>query len=154
MRKIDDGAYLDDAGQLWIEEDSRPDPFDPPGAQPPRVKRATEFTYLDVPTYGLFGMFWKNNPLQFASEATSIEMAKMIETVVPGAKVFRYAEEVRVGPFSWREKWMLSVNLNGKSAIHNAGEMAATMSRHPQTFTKAIREQIEIEFSKKPAGWE
>ena len=152
MRKIDDGAWIDDAGQLWIEEDGKLDSFAPPGAEAPRVRRATGFHYLDVPTYGLLGVFWRNNPLQFASEQTAIEMVKVIERIIPGAKVFRYAEEVRVGPFSWREKWMLSVNLNGKSADHNAGEMAATMSRHPQTFAKAIREQIEIEFSKRPQG--
>ena len=152
MRKIDDGAWISESGELWIEEDGKLDSFAPPDAQPPRVKRATGFTYLDVPTYGLLGMFWKNNPLQFASEATAKEMAKVVEAIMPGATVWPYKQEVRVGPFSWSNKYMLLVMLPPNSADLNAGEMAATMSRHPQTFAKAIREQIEIEFSKRPQG--
>jgi hypothetical protein len=106
------------------------------------VKRATGFFYLDVPTYGLMGVFWRNNPLQFASETTAIEMVKVIERIIPGAKVFRYAEEVRVGPFSWREKWMLSVNYAGASVDVNAGLEASMLARHPQTYAAGLKARL------------
>lgn len=153
-RKIDDGAYLDNAGQLWIEEEGQVDLWAPPGSPAPVVKRATGFTYLDVPTYGLLGVFWKNNPLQFASEATAREMTKVIEVIVPSVTVWPGKQEVRVGPFSWRDLWLLTVENGRDVATINAGEAAARLARHPQNFATNIREQIEREFSKKPAGWE
>jgi hypothetical protein len=142
VRKIDDGAWISDSGELWIEEEGQVDLFAPPGSPAPVTKRATGFFYLDVPTYGLFGMFWRNNPLQFASESTAIEMSKIIERIVPGAKVFRYAEEVRVGPFSWREKWMLSVNYAGASVDVNAGLEASMLARHPQTYAAGLKARL------------
>ena len=142
MRKIDDGAWIDDAGQLWIEEDGKLDSFAAPGAEAPRVKRATGFHYLDVPTYGLLGVFWKNNPLQFASEQTAIEMVKIIERMIPGADVVRHIEEVRVGPFSWRDKWMLNVNYGGKLTDVNAGLEASMLARHPQTYAAGLKARL------------
>lgn len=142
FRKIDDGAYLDDAGQLWIEEEGQVDLFAPPGSPAPVVKRATGFFYLDVPTYGLFGMFWKNNPLQFADEQTAIEMSKVIKRLIPGADVVRHIEEVKVGPFSWRDKWMLNVNYGGKLTDLNAGLEASMLARYPQTYVSGVKARL------------
>ena len=154
MRRIDDGAWISDSGELWIEEDGKLDSFAPPDDQPARVKRATGFFYLDVPTYGLLGMFWRNNPLQFASEATAREMKKVIEAIMPGITVWPGKQEVRVGPFSWRDLWLLTVENGRDIAQINAGETASRLARHPQNFATAIRDEIEREFSKKPAVWE
>jgi hypothetical protein len=143
VRKIDDGAWIDDAGQLWIEEEGQVDLWAPPGSPAPVKKRATGCFFLDVPIYGWpLGVIWKNNPLQFASAPTANLMAKVVEMSVPGAKVIRYIEEVKVGPFSWRDKWMLSVTYGGKTTELNAGLEASTCERDEANYAAGLKARL------------
>ncbi len=146
MRSLGDSAFLDQNNQLYIEVDSTPDAFDPPGYQPPRVLKPTGFTFEDVPTYGLLGMFWHNNPLQFATEQTA-EKIKSIILMNSGGHVARIdhdMEEVLVGPF--RRAACRKLLLWGNNAIAtsiNAGEAASQYARYPQKFIDRIKDAMK-----------
>ena len=154
MRDLGNGDYLDDLGALFITVQQDPDPFDPPGTQGPLVRKHTGMYFLpDVPIYGLFGTFWKNDPLQFATLATASGMRRHITAAIT-ATVEIYDEEVRVGPFSWRDKKMFRIiSPSGQVAILNAGLEASAYARlmDKRLYPQNVRERIEREWAGVPA---
>lgn len=150
MIDLGNGEYLDDAGELFITVQEDPDPFASPGTLGKLTRKRTGMFYLDVPTYGLLGVWWKNNPLQFATASTAEQMAVLASRVASVASVECFVEEVRVGPFSWRDKHMLRVlGKNGKRAVLCAGMEAAEFARDrsPESYMQRLADRIAGEFA-------
>lgn len=150
MINLGNGEYLDDAGELHITVQEDPDPFAPPGMLGKLTRNRTGMYYLDVPTYGLLGAWWKNNPLQFATPSTAERMAAVASRVASVASVECFVEEVRVGPFSWRDKQMLRVvGKSGKVAVLCAGLEAAEYARDRSVdaYMGRLADRIDREFA-------
>lgn len=159
MKYLGNGDYLDADNVLVLEIDGKPDPFDPPGTVPPKRKFWTGFQFLSVPTWNWpLNIKWDNNPLQFATPATAHKVAKMVREafgVEWDANVWTYElfeEQVSVGPFMWREKWMLRFKQGGRVAVLNAGLIASTCYRYRDNFDDAMRQQIMKELKKPVEG--
>lgn len=141
MKQVDEGAFLDELGELLIREQMPPDPFDPPGKESNYQLRRTGYYYLDVPTYSWpLAMFWQNNSLQFATKETAEQMARIITQTLNLADPPDVVEEVvKVGPFSWERKYQLAFP-HGKQL--NAGLEASTYARYPQNYADSLWERL------------
>lgn len=136
MQKLDDNSQLDDNGQLYLLTPGKFDQFDPPGSQPAPYWRATGFTFEDVPTRGFLGIFYKNNPLQFATKLTADKMAAIMLPIV--GEVGQYMEEVSIGPFSWADKRMFIIG----GVELNAGMEASTYARYPMSYAAGLKARV------------
>jgi len=161
MIELQDGAYIDNDGVLVLEIAGKPDPFAQPDTPIPRVKFWTGFRFLNVPIWNWpLNKFYDNNPLQFAAPETAAKIAEIIkekfgdEWGMNGWKYELAMEEVKVGPFMWRDKWMVHFTQGGRDAVLNAGLLASTYSRHTESFLDGVRREIAKEFSKRPQGEE
>lgn len=152
MKSIGNDCYLDDNGQLYITVPGVADPFAPPGAEAAPVLQATGYTFEDVPTYGWpLGVIYRNNPLQFASEATAESMARRARTklTLNGDAVAVRLEEVKVGPYTWKPIRKLTVRTpDGKTVSLNAGLLASSIARSAQAFETRFADEVAKEWAK------
>lgn len=94
--------------------------------------RSTGFTFEDVTTYGLSGMFWKNNVIHFATVKTAKEALDFASKVTSGKhRHFEIIEqEKNTGPFKWTPQRMIEISdHDGVSIRLNAGEVANQLAR-------------------------
>jgi hypothetical protein len=145
VKSIGNESFIDENGQLYITKPGTPDPFDPPGTQPPPVVVATGETFEDVPTYGWpLGVIYKNNPLQFATAATADRAAKRILGMLgPNYIASVFVEEVNVGPFRWAGKRMILVSGGGNRAVLNAGLEAVSYVRAPEHYAAGLLDRLK-----------
>lgn len=145
MRKLNDGGYIDDHGQLYVLKPPPYDSFAAPGVDRPNVLTATGYTFEDVPTYGWpLGVVYSNNPLNFASADTARRMAELVRAALgPNYSVTPYIEGVSVGPYRWANKRMLMVvKQNAVSVDLCAGTLASTHARYPDRFAEQVRDMV------------
>lgn len=154
MKHLGNGDYLDADNILVLEIDGKLDPFAAPDTVPPRVKFWTGFQFLNIPTWNWpLNIQWDNNPLQFATPATAHKVAKLVREAFGrdwDANVWTYElfeESVSVGPFMWREKWMLRFKQGGRVAVVNAGLIASKYYRHSDS-PAAVQQEIMKELKK------
>jgi hypothetical protein len=149
MKNIDEVSRLDDDRQLHILVDQPVDSFANPGAASEAKWIATGLYYLHIPDYSWpLSVFWNANSLQFATHATALAIADRIRAELgQGYRVGLYREDVNVGPFTWREKFMLRVTApdGTTSEAINAGLEASTYARHPHGYRKALLERLNLQ---------
>lgn len=115
--------------------------------------RSTGFTFEDVTTYGLAGMFWKNNVIHFATAKTAKDMLGFASKVTSGKyRRFEIVEQDKnTGPFKWTPQRMIEISdHDGVSIRLNAGEVANQLARGIGDFDRvasglvnAIRQEFE-----------
>ena len=101
--------------------------------------RSTGFTFEDVTTYGLTGMFWKNNVIHFATEKTAKAALDFVSKVTSGKyrRLEIVEQEKNTGPFKWTPQRMIEVaDVDGVSIRLNAGEVANQMARGVSDFDR------------------
>ena len=141
------GAYLDAAGQLHLEKVVQPDPFDPPGTPERQVLQATGYFFEDVPTYGWpLSTIYKNNPLQFASQATAEKICGAVAQVLgPNFTTTITLDEVKVGPFRRAPIRQITISqvTNSEAAVSlNAGLLASKLARDQQSWAAGLRIEV------------
>jgi hypothetical protein len=147
MKKLDDDAYISqETGELYLMTPGVRDPFAPPNSpDPPRVLRPTGYTFEDVPTYGWpLGVIYQNNPLQFATEATTARMISAVQAQLPPqASASMSLDIVKVGPYTRLPIRQVRVSdAGGLLCKLNAGELASELARFPQRWRDQVGEQL------------
>ncbi len=144
MKSIGDEAFIDDNGQLYLMAPGVIDAFDPPGYMPPRVLKATGYTFENVPIYGWpLGVIYPNNPLQFATEATAQKLLKQISNAGSYTPLI-VMEEVKVGPYTWKpiRKIFLPMPGGARDVDLNAGLLASSVARSEKTFAVQLQDEV------------
>jgi hypothetical protein len=116
------------------------DPFDPPGTVAQPVVKATGFTFDSVPTYSWpLSIFWDNNPLQFASQATANKMQAAVSAALKTYTIEQSLDEVKVGPYTRAAIRQIKVSDGAGLIVKlNAGEIANQLVRYPQKWAFQI----------------
>lgn len=145
MKQLPNEAFLDDAGQLYIQRPVPASSFDPPGSPDKYAYQATGFTFDNVPTYGWpLGVIWDNNPLQFASEATAARLLGICSDVFPSYRFRISLDEVKVGPYQRAAIRQIAVSDEGGLIVKlNAGEMANQAARDKDGWTVRVLRSIK-----------
>jgi len=144
MKDIGNDCYLDSAGQLYITRPVPPDPFDPPGTQPPDVLVATGYTYEDIPTYGWpLGIVYQNDPIQFATDRTARQMLARAISAAPSARWYLSLDEAKVGPFRRAVIRLIAARTDeGRLVKLNAGELAARAAKYPASWAAGLAVEL------------
>ena len=145
MKDLGAGNYLDDSGRLYITQPAPFDPFGPIGVEKPNVLVATPWTFEDVPTTGLWGVIYRNNPLHFASHATAEAMAKRIASILDSKYTVEVVvKEMAVGPFRRGPQRDIRVWRGRNYEDFNAGREAHAFAQWPGTYPAELLQRVQV----------
>ena len=140
MRNIGNGDWLDEHGRLYITTLSDYDAFAPIGQESRPMVKATPYTFEDVPTTGLWGVIYRNNPLHFASHETTKAMRDRIAAILSHEYVVEIiAKEQTVGPFRRGIQRDIRISRGGDLIAEvNAGQEALRFAKEPSNYPALV----------------
>jgi hypothetical protein len=145
LRNIGNGDWLDEHGRLYITTLSDYDAFAPIGQESRPMVKATPYTFEDVPTTGLWGVIYRNNPLHFASHATAEAMAKRIASILDSKYTVEVVvKEMAVGPFRRGPQRDIRVWRGSNYEDFNAGREAHAFAQWPGTYPAELLQRVQV----------
>jgi hypothetical protein len=140
LKNLGAGNWLDESGRLYITQPAPFDPFGRIGAEQPNVLVATPFAFEDVPTYGLFGAIYRNNPLHFASHETAVAMRDRIAAILSHEYLVEViAKEQTVGPFRRGIQRDIRISRGGDLIAEvNAGQETLRFAKEPSNYPALV----------------